>query len=277
MRILPYRTIDNVIDGVVITFTDTTAAKMLETTLREQADQLKQVSSLLPNLVFGCRPDGACDFLGQRWVDYTGVPEAEQLGYGWLEQVHPDMRDHVREEWKSAIATRKQLETDLRVRGARGTYHWFKALLVPIHDAHGAILKWYCTCTDIDELRRTAEQCKDAEQRLAKIVDTLDEAVIGLDEELRVTIFNGSAERLFGTKQNDVLGNPFGAVSNGRIAGELAEIKRSRESRSFHAAIGAAAEDCVIRVVAHDRGFSVICRKETPSTRALETSKLDQP
>ena len=36
VRIMPYRTLDNRIDGVVITFADITAAKTLEATLREK-------------------------------------------------------------------------------------------------------------------------------------------------------------------------------------------------------------------------------------------------
>jgi PAS domain-containing protein len=35
VRIMPYRTLDNRIDGVVITFADITAAKTLEATLRQ--------------------------------------------------------------------------------------------------------------------------------------------------------------------------------------------------------------------------------------------------
>jgi two-component system CheB/CheR fusion protein len=36
VRILPYRTLDNRIDGVVITFVDVTTAKLLEGSLRQQ-------------------------------------------------------------------------------------------------------------------------------------------------------------------------------------------------------------------------------------------------
>jgi two-component system CheB/CheR fusion protein len=42
IRIMPYRTIDDRIDGVVITFTDVTAAKKLEIELRKANEQLKQ-------------------------------------------------------------------------------------------------------------------------------------------------------------------------------------------------------------------------------------------
>jgi two-component system CheB/CheR fusion protein len=41
VRIMPYRTIDDVIGGVVITFAEITAAKTLEVKLREEIEQLK--------------------------------------------------------------------------------------------------------------------------------------------------------------------------------------------------------------------------------------------
>jgi two-component system CheB/CheR fusion protein len=42
VRIMPYRTLDDRIDGVVITFTDITVAKMLEAKLREKHDVLEK-------------------------------------------------------------------------------------------------------------------------------------------------------------------------------------------------------------------------------------------
>jgi two-component system CheB/CheR fusion protein len=41
VRIMPYRTMDDVISGVVITFTNITAAKGLEAELRAENEQLK--------------------------------------------------------------------------------------------------------------------------------------------------------------------------------------------------------------------------------------------
>ncbi|MGA2751718.1 MAG: PAS domain-containing protein, partial [Verrucomicrobiota bacterium] len=42
VRIMPYRTLDDRIDGVVITFADITAAKTLEAQLREKHDILEK-------------------------------------------------------------------------------------------------------------------------------------------------------------------------------------------------------------------------------------------
>jgi two-component system, chemotaxis family, CheB/CheR fusion protein len=49
VRIMPYRTYENRIDGVVITFTDISVAKRLETVLRENEREMKALFQYLPN------------------------------------------------------------------------------------------------------------------------------------------------------------------------------------------------------------------------------------
>ena len=208
VRIMPYRTIDNVIDGVVITFTDASAARALETTLREQASQLRQMADSLPGLVWSCRPDGACDFLSRQWVDYTGIPDSEQLGYRWLEQVHPDDRERVGEAWRDAVKSGKTFDIELRLRSATGAYHWFKSRSVPIRDANGAIVKWYGAHTDIDELKK-AQASGDGVDRLRPVLDQVSEGLIELGPKRTITSLNAAAERMLQRRRDDVIGKSW--------------------------------------------------------------------
>jgi two-component system CheB/CheR fusion protein len=162
---MPYRTIENVIDGVVITFTDASAAKALETALREQASQLRQMAESLPDVVWGCRPDGSCDYLSRQWVEYTGVAESDHFGYAWLEQVHPDDRERVREAWKAAVRAGLGLDTELRLRSRSGAYRWHKTRAVPIRNEQGIVVKWYGTHTDVDDLKQAGEERHGTSQR----------------------------------------------------------------------------------------------------------------
>jgi two-component system CheB/CheR fusion protein len=267
VRILPYRSLENVIDGVVITFTDATVAKRLEAMLREQADQLKQMTESPPNLVWGCRPDGVCDYLSPRWLEYTGHPEAEQLGYGWLDQVHPDHRVRVREEWKTAVKTGTLLDIELRLRAASGAYRWFKTRGVPIRHPHGAVLKWYCTCTDIDDLKQAAD-------RLAGVVEDFDDACVVLDGGLSVTYLNAAAEGLIGHERRDVIGKSFADSFPG--AGDSGLMDRVREAAgeqralSFEAPMGQAQRKGLyaVRVFPHASGVSIVCRRAPQPQRA---------
>jgi two-component system CheB/CheR fusion protein len=154
LRIMPYRTLDNVIDGVVITFTDANAAKSLESALRQQASELRQMAESLPDLVWYCKPDGACEYLGPQWAELTGVPDSEQLGFGWIERLHPEDREQVREQWREAVKAGMRFDSIFRMRSAAGAYRWFKSRSIPIRDAAGVITKWYGANTDIDEAKR---------------------------------------------------------------------------------------------------------------------------
>ncbi len=154
VRVMPYRTLENVIDGVVLTFADATAEKRLEESLHEQASQWRQMIESLPALVQSFRPDGSCDYLSQRWVEYTGVPEKDQTGYGWLEQVHPDDRARILEQWKESVRAGQPLQARLRIRSGTGDHRWFKMSVSPTRDEKGAIVQWYANCADVDDLVR---------------------------------------------------------------------------------------------------------------------------
>lgn len=72
--------------------------------LRESRQHYQMLAESLPHLVWTCAPDGQCDYLSRQWVEYTGRPAEEQLGYGWAEQLHPEDRERVQTEWtKSAV------------------------------------------------------------------------------------------------------------------------------------------------------------------------------
>jgi two-component system CheB/CheR fusion protein len=204
VRIMPYRTLENVIDGVVITFADASASRALEAALREQALQVRQMADSLPNLVWGCRADGACDFLSRQWVKYTGVPLSDQLGYGWLEQVHPDDRERVRQEWKNAVMSRNGFDVEMRLRSGAGQYRWFKSRSVPIFTAEGLVAKWYGTHTDIEDLRE--QERRRVFDRLGAVIEGVREGFFAIDENMVVSFLNSAAERLLGCERGAVVG-----------------------------------------------------------------------
>ncbi len=165
VRIMPYRTLENRIDGVVITFSDTTISRTLELALREKDTQFRQLMESLTQLVWTCQPDGACDYLNPQWHEYTGVAEAELRGYGWLQQLQPEDRARVERAWKAAVESETRFDLDFRIRGKGGSYRWFRARAVPIRDAQGKLLRWYGTNTDIGDLKQAEAAVRELDER----------------------------------------------------------------------------------------------------------------
>ncbi|MBI5743618.1 MAG: PAS domain-containing protein [Elusimicrobia bacterium] len=129
--------------------------------LRESESRLRQLSEWLPQLVWTTKPDGHCDYLNRRWLEYTGVPEAGQLGYGWLERLHPDDRAPAVAAWEAAVASGADFKTEYRIRRHDGEYRWFDTRAVRLRNAQGQAVKWFGSNTDITE-RKREEAAKDA-------------------------------------------------------------------------------------------------------------------
>jgi PAS domain S-box-containing protein len=163
--------------AVVASFADITERKLTEEALRESEYRWRNLTETLPQLVWSARPDGACDYFSTQWTEHTGVPEGELLGWGWMETLHPDDREPTRKLWTDSVAGRGPYDVEYRVRRRDGSYRWFKTRGTPIRDAAGNIVKWFGTCTDITDHRRTEEALRESEERFR---GTFENAAVGI-------------------------------------------------------------------------------------------------
>jgi PAS domain S-box-containing protein len=165
--------------------TDITDGKRAEEALRESEQRWRILTEALPQLVWSATPDGANDYVSTQWTEYTGVAESELLGWRWMDVLHPDDRQSIRQFWTDSVAGRRPYDVEYRVRRHDGTYGWFKTRGVPIRDSNGDIVKWFGSCTDITDGKRAEEALRQREQELRKARDELEKKVAERTAELR--------------------------------------------------------------------------------------------
>jgi PAS domain S-box-containing protein len=129
-------------------------------------------------------------------VEYTGIPEAEQLGSGWLEQLHPDDRDRTIAAWNAAVGSESFLDVEFRIRRKDGIYRWFKTRAVAIHDGQGRVVKWFGTNTDIDDQKRAEERLREAEERFRIAAETSTDVIYEWDLQQGIHWFGNIDEML---------------------------------------------------------------------------------
>src|SRR5271156_5830309 len=156
-----------------------------EEALRESEQRWRNLTEALPQLVWGAGPDGGCDYFSTQWTTYTGISENELLGWRWMETLHPDDREPIRQFWTESVAGRQPYDVEYRVRQSDGTYGWFKTRGTPIRNSDGAIVKWFGTCTDITDRKRAEQTLKDQELELRQARDLLEIKVMERTKELR--------------------------------------------------------------------------------------------
>jgi PAS domain S-box-containing protein len=153
--------------------TDITEHRRAEDLVRQSERRFRQVVESLPQLVWTCDPDGACDYLSPQWVAFTGICSDAQLNYGWLDQLHPDDRAFVLQHWLSAANRGEDFSVEYRIRRHDGVYRWFKAMGVPLRDEAGDIVKWFGSNTDVDERMRAEAALREADRRKDEFLATL--------------------------------------------------------------------------------------------------------
>ena len=115
---------------------------------------LRALADSMPQVVWTARPDGTLDYTNQRWTDYSGSTDPAR----WLDFVLPAEREQVVASWGASVASGTPYNTEFRLRRASdGTHRWHLVRAEPAFDSAGRVTRWFGTCTDIDDQKRTEE------------------------------------------------------------------------------------------------------------------------
>ena len=140
-----------------------------------EGEQLFQgIAEAIPQLVWTTLPDGHHDYFNPRWYEYTGMPRGANHGEGWQLAFHPEDLPEANRRWTHALRTGETYEVEYRCRRHDGVYRWFLGRARPVRDAEGTIVKWFGTCTDIEDQKRAADGLRFLSEASALLASSLD-------------------------------------------------------------------------------------------------------
>lgn len=145
----------SVFSGTIIDITD---RKRAEKSVVESEQRLTFMADSMPQLVWITRPDGYHEWYNKQWYDYTGTKEGTTDGEGWNDLFHPDDQARAHKLWRHSLKTGDSYEIEYRLYHApTQRYRWVIGRALPFRNSAGTIVKWYGTCTDVDEQKHTSE------------------------------------------------------------------------------------------------------------------------
>jgi PAS domain S-box-containing protein len=142
----------------------------LNTELVGRNQELDAIIHTAPDIIFSRRADGSRDYISDRFYDFTGAPPDSANGFGWLDYVHPEDKDKAMADWMRCVGSGANYEAEYRLRSRDGSYRWFRARALPIRDDE-KIVKWYGTCSDIQDSKLLEKSIRDNALELEKMVD----------------------------------------------------------------------------------------------------------
>lgn len=155
------------------------ALRARERALRESEERFRQLADAMPQIVWAARADGYIDYYNQRWYELTGMSEGEIGNESWGPFLHPDDVESCFESWYESVRSGELYQCEYRFWDrVRQRHRWYLGRALPVRNEEGAIVRWYGTCTDIDDQKR-------AEEHLAASDRRKDDFLAMLGHELR--------------------------------------------------------------------------------------------
>jgi PAS domain S-box-containing protein len=133
----------------------------------ELEQQLGLDAASLPAMIWTLGPDGACDHVNARWLEFTGRPVAAELEDGWTDRLHPEDRAAALPPIRAAIAQRTPFQTEFRMQRHDGQYRWLLGIGVPRLSRGGAFLGMVGVATDVTDRRQLEQRLVRAERAQA--------------------------------------------------------------------------------------------------------------
>lgn len=220
---------DGSVDFVLAHLQDVTAQKRAEALLREREERYRIISELTSDYIYSTAicPDG---LLRTEWVtgafaritSYT--PEEVNARGGWLAVIHPE--DVARaSDFGLAIAANQPGVLEYRIVTKTGDIRWLRDYARPEWDtAAGRVVRVLGAVQDVTDQRRADEALRQSNDALRAIIQASPLAIIASDVPGNVTAWNPAAERMFGWREQEVLGRPQPTVP----AGQQAEFRVQR-------------------------------------------------
>jgi len=152
---------------------DMTERKQTEDELRLSVRRFRELADAIPQIVWTAQPDGALDHLNARATEYSGLELEGLKRWSWESTVHPDDLKQAVDIWRRVLVSGVPEDIEFRLRRMDGEYRWHIGRQVASRDADGEIIKWYGTCTDIEDQKRTEDALRDSEQRFSRFMHQL--------------------------------------------------------------------------------------------------------
>ncbi|MDX1521735.1 MAG: PAS domain S-box protein, partial [Anaerolineae bacterium] len=221
LRAMPYYTHAEQIDGVVLTLVDFTNLKRARL-LIEDLDRARSYLDEIDTLVLALNKRGEITFINQAGYELLGYSEKELLGKNWFFTCLPrSHREEVFKEFQKMMAgelepVQHQESPVLKADRHERLIAWGNTL---IRDESDQIVGLLSSGIDITE--RVL-----AEDKFQKLLEFAPEALIIVNDRGAIAVVNAQAEKMFGYKRADLLGQPL----------EMLLPERFREQHQSHRA-----------------------------------------
>jgi PAS domain S-box-containing protein len=144
-------------------------------------------------------------YIGRYIEDLLGYPHLSWLEPGaFAQRLHPDDRERVLAEAYAANARGADYTNEFRMVAADGRIIWLRCI-VTLFKESGKSLKALGHAFDITDIKQMEASLRKSEESLRNVIESTTDAMIAIDQNGLIVIFNPAAERIFRYSAAEIL------------------------------------------------------------------------
>ena len=233
MRIVPYRTSEDRISGVVISFIDISARKKADEDLRTSEERFRAFVTASSDAVYSMNADWS-EMYSLKGMDF--LVDTFDTNSNWLQRYIPeDERPHVQAAIADAVKEKKVFHLEHRIFQADHTVGWTESTAVPRFSSEGTIIEWMGAATNITDRKEAESRIREAEDKYRAqlegdvatrtielkqsrdqyyfLVENSLDMISRWDKNLRLVYANGAFEERTGVAGNDLAGKDYSEIN----------------------------------------------------------------
>jgi PAS domain S-box-containing protein len=178
----------------------------VERDLRESRSFYHSLVESLPLNILRKDRDGRFTFGNQRFCGELKLTLPELVGKTDFDYFPEALARKYRDDDHAVMESRVPFETVEEHRLPDGSRLYVQVIKTPLHDAHGNVAGIQGIFWDVTQRKRAEEALARSERRYRQLTEATLDGIIVADQEGTIQLFNPAAERLFGYRADEVVG-----------------------------------------------------------------------
>jgi PAS domain S-box-containing protein len=180
MNIAPYRTTDDRINGIVLTFVDVTERKRREEETRQLASRLERQTrifdttlSSISDFAYLFDRDGRFVYSNRPLLDLLGITLEEIIGKNFFDLKYPDdLAARLQAQIRQVFDTKQIVRDEMPFTSATGADGYYEYIFTPVFAADGATVEVVAGSTrDVTERKQNEIKIRENRERLQRAMD----------------------------------------------------------------------------------------------------------
>ncbi|MCM2476254.1 PAS domain S-box protein [Rhizobium sp. CG5] len=210
------------IRGVFCIVSETTGRVRSQHALRESEERLRALFSQSAAGIGQTDLDGRMVLVNQRFCKMLGYRSDELVGVRFQDITHPADLAEAERRFERLASTGEPFDMEKRCVRKDGSLVWTAISVSALRSDDGRIRQVGFIAIDIS----ASKNAQEGERHLAAIIESSNDAILGIDLGMTITNWNAAAEKLYGYSRDEAVGKSVLMLVPEERRGEEPEILR---------------------------------------------------